>query len=561
MRLDYHNRVQHAACARLPIAFAAAVVAILAGCSAAPQRAKEWAGPDSLASQRMLRALTNGRAVEAQTRIAEQLRSQPQNGYLHLLNGLAYDLEGDTPQQRDLAAVGYDAAVRFAPGYYWAHYLAGLSSLRQGENANAAEQFTAAILRDPQNPYAFAGLAAAAYYGGDLEVAVRAGERALALSPDDPLVMRTAAFLAAARGDSSALSALLARAARTPIAAREFHAQQPRLAQLLNTAAVEAQLTPTPPAPEVPADPAAPGQVMVEVTLLLSQNGTTRNVGINLLDGLSLEFSGERQTVRQSATTQSQPTTQLSLTTTLSVPQVTYSLNLFNTRDDYYQVIARPSLVASVGQPSEFFVGRNVTVGVSGINLGSLQPIDIGTAVKITPESITNEKAKFRIETTRSFVEQETNGSFQQSLTTFKQSVAATIEVEFGKTMILSSLYEGVNVGSGSKTPGLGDVPLINSLFRSRTATERRDAALILVTPRIPGKIDTDTRVFRPETLQRLLDLWNKFIEPVGGIDNSARILGSKSKYFQPQAGDLRLPDLRDPKLLARVVGDTMARL
>jgi len=561
MRLDHGDRVQLVARARLPITVATAVVAILAGCSTAPQRGEPWVAPDALASQRILRDLAGGRAVQAQTSLAERLRAQPQNGYLHLLNGLAYDLGGDTPQQHDLAAVGYDAAVRFAPGYYWAHYFAGLSNLRRGEYTNAAEQFTAAIESDPQNPAAFVGLAAAAYYGGDLEVAVRAGEHALALSPDDPLVMRTAAFLAAARGDAPALQALRARAAQTPVTAREFHAQQPRLEQLLRTAAVEAQLTPTPPAAAIPADPSVPGQVMVEVTLLLSQNGTTRNTGINLLDGLSLQFSGQRLAVRQSATTQSQPTTQLSLTTTLSVPQVTYSLNLFNTRDDYYEVIARPSLVASVGQPSEFFVGRNVTVGVSGINLGSLQPIDIGTAVKITPESITNEKAKFRIETTRSFVEQETNGSFQQSLTTFKQSVGATIEVEFGKTMILSSLYEGVNVGSGSKTPGLGDVPLVNSLFRSRTATERRDAALILVTPRIPGKIDTDTRVFRPETLQRLLDLWNKFIEPVGSIDNSARILGSKSKYFHPQAGDLRLPDPRDPKLLARVVEDTMARL
>src|SRR5262249_18162099 len=108
----------------------------------------------------------------------------------------------------NLAAVGYDAAVRFAPGYYWAHYFAGLTHLRRDEYAAAAEQFSAAILSDPNNASAFVGLAAAAYYGGDLEVAVRAGKRALALSPDDPLVMRTAAFLAAATGDRPALSSL-----------------------------------------------------------------------------------------------------------------------------------------------------------------------------------------------------------------------------------------------------------------------------------------------------------------------------------------------------------------
>ena len=202
-----------------------------------------------------------------------------------------------------------------------------------------------------------------------------------------------------------------------------------------------------------------------------------------------------------------------------------------------------------------------MTVGVSGVNLGSLQPVDIGTSVKVTALEIGPQSAKIRVDAARSFFAQETGGTFSQSLTTFKQSVGATVEVEFGKTLILSGLYEAVNIGGGSKTPGLGDVPGVDALFNARNRTSRHDAALVLVTPRIPGAIETGPAQFRGETLKRVLDLWNDFIVPTAGLDSTLQIMEKKSKYFRPLAGDLKVPDVGNGPLLARAVGDTLARL
>src|SRR5204863_7640601 len=128
-------------------------------------------------------------------------------------------------------------------------------------------------------------------------------------------------------------------------------------------------------------------------------------------------------------------------TSALRVPEITYSLNLFNTKDDFYRVITRPSLVATLKETSEFFIGKTVSVAVSGINLGSLQLIDLGTFVRVTPAAISPTQAKFKIEVIRSFPIETAAGTFQQSLTAFKQVVTATAEVDFGKTLILSGLY------------------------------------------------------------------------------------------------------------------------
>ena len=300
---------------------------------------------------------------------------------------------------------------------------------------------------------------------------------------------------------------------------------------------------------------------MVEVTLLLSQTATTDTVGINLLDGLKLQFSGDNRTTRNHATGAADTFSRV-ITSALGVPQITYSLNLFNTHDDFYDVVVRPSLVASLGQQSEFFIGRNLSVSVSGINAGALQTIDVGTSVKLTPLEITAERTKFRVDTVRSFFVPTSSGTFAQSVTTFKQTVGATAEVEFGKTLILSGLYEAVNVGWTSKVPVLGDIPIGNLLFNERSKTQNRDAAIVLVTPRLTGTLDTDSHEFRAETLKRLLSLWKDVVEPLASTEALTETLRRTTlRHFRPQSGDLTLPAAADPATARLAIGDTLGRL
>jgi type II secretory pathway component GspD/PulD (secretin) len=354
-----------------------------------------------------------------------------------------------------------------------------------------------------------------------------------------------------------------------PVSARDFETHSPRLSHLLRTAALaQAENKPGKQQPQGqpqtaagPATSEDPKQIMVEVTLLLSQDTTKNTTGINLLDGLTLQFGFSHQNDSKYTSGIGDVFSRV-LTTALKVPQITYSLNLFNTHDDYYDVVVRPSLVASIGEQSEFFIGRTLSVGVSGINMGALQTIEVGTSVKIMPIAISRECAKFRVDTIRSFFTPTSSGTFSQSVTTFKQRVGATVEVDFGKTLILSGLYEGVNVGWTSKTPVLGDIPVVDTLFNERSRTQSRDAAIVLVTPRLPGTIETGTREFRTATLNRVLSLWKDLVDPLANTDALIDKLGGDiSKFFMPQSGDLKLPSAADPKTVRLAVNETISRL
>jgi Flp pilus assembly secretin CpaC len=224
--------------------------------------------------------------------------------------------------------------------------------------------------------------------------------------------------------------------------------------------------------------------------------------------------------------------------------------------------MARPSLVATLGQESQFFIGKTINVGVSGINLGSVQPIDIGTSVSVTPIEINRERALFRIDTNRSFLIDEDPGTFEEALSAFKQTVGATVEVEFGHTLVLSGLYEQVDFGQGSKVPGVGDVPGFNLIFNDRTRTNKKDAAIVLVTPYLPGAIETGPVAFRSEALERVRALWHQTIDPDSRMESIIdTITGQFAMSFHPESGDLEAPAMSDPDTVQLIINDTVARL
>src|SRR5579859_4750687 len=110
------------------------LISALSGCAHEPAPT-DSVGADSL--EREMRTLLPVHPEAARAQIADALRAQPQNGYLHLLNGLTYQLEPRSMQSQELAKIGYEAAVKFAPNHYWSQYLAGSVALESGEFAKA----------------------------------------------------------------------------------------------------------------------------------------------------------------------------------------------------------------------------------------------------------------------------------------------------------------------------------------------------------------------------------------------------------------------------------------
>lgn len=553
-----------------------AVLTVLAGCTHQPthdtgfmpertvpvrtSRALERRDADPL--QAAWQASARGDWSRAQAGFAAALRDDLRNPQLQFLNGLAYDRlsrSGDR-SRLELARVGYENATKFDPGNYWAHLHLGYLELDAGDYRAAQESFARAVQDQPGRWEAVYGLGVASYYAGDAVVARLAAEKLREIDPENPGTLRLLAFAKAALGDPQAPETARRLAKLDPrdsVTSRRVDEVLRGVTLAQADIPVDDEGTSAEGWQDVPPQASGDGeQVVIDVTIILSSQVQTESRGINLFDGLTVQFGYTNNYV--SIRPSGQPSTSTrSITTNIAIPQLTYSLNLFNNSGQFYQVLARPSLTAYLGRESEFFAGRTVNVGISGINLGSLQPIDVGVGLKVTPESIDGNKVKFQVNANRSFLSREQVGTFSESLTTFKQLVNATAEVEFGQTLLLSALSEKVRDATFSKTPGLGDVPGMSLLFNERKALNRTESLLILVTPMRPTTIATRDR--EPSaTVDRLLNSWQTWIDPHSDVAAITQRLQSQRFFNQAESGDLRWRAVVTPDLLQEAVSESV---
>lgn len=546
-----------------PAARQAAIVAEAAG---SRESAPAHPGGDvAVLRAQVLQALKRHDVAAARDGAQRLVLQDPRDGPAHLMLALALHLAGD-PASLDQAQVAYGAARGLGADGGWASLLAGLAAMERNQPALALEAFAAAALQQPDEAQAFEGLAAAAYAEGRLPLAQAAAERALALSPASRTAWRLAALAAAAAGDAGASQRLMARApASADAEERTWLARRSHL--LVRTAASDAPATVAAPAGARAGDATRDGagggaatdaeplrQLTVDVTLILADSRASRAYGVNLLDGLAASFQGSRSS--NFTQTDGGPSSgTVTLTRAIGIPALNYNLNIFNRGNRHYEMLARPTLTAHLGQESSFFVGEQLAVQVSGVNSGSLEKLDVGVSLKLTPTEIRADGATFKISADRSFFSDQGIGTFAQGIATFKQNVSATAEVRFGQTLILSGLTETVSDGNRSRVPLVGEIPGPDLLFSRQTHTQRERSVLVLVTPSRPQGLARGGST-PPAALQRLLRLWDDALSPRSDLDTLVRRLSEKRSFERVQPRDTRLGSLREGGLLPRVLGE-----
>lgn len=515
-------------------------------------------------------ALGRGDAEKSRTLAADLVSMDPQSSSAHLLLAAGHHLAGD-PASLELAGSGYNAARQFAGSDPWPHYLAGAAAFQRRSARQAMEFFAQGVMADPDNPFTLEGLAAAAYASGNLALSQAAAARARELMPDSAPGWRIATLSAAARGEVDQVSALLLDSPPSlPKAHQDWVRNRSRT--LLRTVQLDGppvqdpattsvasdlpQEAVDPPAAEAtPTDTALPAadpaqgvgnQLTVDVTVILADERETRNQGVNLLDGLQGVFGFGKSTTSVDTTGIGVSATK-TITRAIRIPDITYNLNIFNRRNRFYEAVARPSLTAYVGEQSSFFVGDQLNVTISGVQVVQLEKVDVGVTLRITPAEVRADGSRFRVEVDRAFFSDQNVGSFREAVSTFRQSVAATADVKFGETLILSGLTESIIDGQSSRTPGLGDIPGVDLLFKNRSQLNRKRSAIILVTPSLP--VTLARTVDRNTAVDQLVRVWDTLIEPKVGAKPLAERMKAMRLFTRAAADDVSVRDLRDPVL------------
>lgn len=536
-----------------------------------------------------IRHLEQGEHAAASREFNAALQLDPSRSYLQLLNGLAYHLQavaGDADKFA-LAEQGYTLAVRFDLSNWLARYFRGNLHLDRREYKAAQADFAEALLYAENDAEVLYQLAAASYLAGDPPTAAAALHRLRDIRPDSARVLRASAVVLAAIGRRAEAATFLERYRAMPEAGRDIRLVEQRVRNWeqvhargafikTQTGGAETPAATGEPVPEAaPSDsqvaaepvPVAPGEeasdrmVLVDVVIIRTEDTLATRKGTNLLSSLSLQFGeiGVSPAYQDSKVTTSTDGLRTSTTTLkrgLTIPALSYSLNIANANSDSNEILARPTIAALDGVKSEFFSGTELNAAaVSSSTSGTVGNSisiekEIGVRLGITPQFMGNDQVRLLVEAARTFLKPpSTDIGFEYKLETSKTTVNANVIMKFGETVILSGLSEKETSRTRDGVPVLQDVPLLQYLFSRADTRDFQRSVLILITPRrtqyvYRPKTGKDGALIGAEGSEALGELRARYTDWFKPYPNMASVfhhLGSSPLYREFRTGDVTL--------------------
>ena len=198
-------------------------------------------------------------------------------------------------------------------------------------------------------------------------------------------------------------------------------------------------------------------------------------------------------------------------------------------------ILSTPSLLTLDNEEAKIVIGQNVpfVTGSYAVSAAATTPTpfqtverkDVGLTLRIKPQISEGGAVRLQIFQEVSNVQDSTNAS---GIITNKRSVESTVLVDDGQIVVIGGLIQDSVKDGVQKVPGLGDLPLIGSLFTYNTRSRTK----------------TNLMVFLRPTLLRSGDRVN-----VLASDRYDYILGEQLKA-KPAVGNL--PDFGSPALPQR---------
>ena len=150
------------------------------------------------------------------------------------------------------------------------------------------------------------------------------------------------------------------------------------------------------------------------------------------------------------------------------------------------RTLAEPTLTAMSGQEASFLAGGQFPVPVPGANgTISYDFKDFGVQLKFTPTVKSDGNINLVLDTSVS--ELTTEGAVQVSGITIpatkNRQATTTVELPAGRTLAIAGMLQDTVRQEINALPGLGNVPILGALFRSRDFIHSQTELVILVTP------------------------------------------------------------------------------
>ena len=160
------------------------------------------------------------------------------------------------------------------------------------------------------------------------------------------------------------------------------------------------------------------------------------------------------------------------------------------------QILAEPNLVTTNGKEASFLVGGEFPVPViqGGSNAGgvTVQFREFGIRLLFSPVITPNKTIKMHLRQEVSTLDLNNavtlNGFTIPALAT--RRAETDIELAEGQSFVVAGLLDNRETESYTKLPGIGNVPILGSLFRSRDVKTSRSELVMLVSPEIARPLE-----------------------------------------------------------------------
>ena len=158
-------------------------------------------------------------------------------------------------------------------------------------------------------------------------------------------------------------------------------------------------------------------------------------------------------------------------------------------------IISTPTIITMNNEEAEVKVTQEIplitgqytssTASVNGTTspFETIQREEVGTILKVTPHISEGDTIQLKIEQEDSSPGAKLADS--ADISTNKRSIKTTILIEDGGIIVLGGLMQDTVTESEDRVPGLGAIPLIGNLFKSRSGSRQKSNLLVFLRPNI----------------------------------------------------------------------------
>jgi pilus assembly protein CpaC len=176
-----------------------------------------------------------------------------------------------------------------------------------------------------------------------------------------------------------------------------------------------------------------------------------------------------------------------------------------------FQSLAEPNLIAENGKEASFLAGGEypypVVQGGGDRSTVTIQFKEFGVRLTFTPTIVGNDLVKLKVAPEVSSLD------FANALTIegFRVPAISTrrtqteVELQDGQTFAIAGLMNNTLTSQMSKIPGIGDIPILGYLFRSKAAQKNQTELVVMITPTILRRGTTGVSPKLPDLVEPYL--------------------------------------------------------